>query len=151
MFLPNHHFALLILLPTIALALTIPTDQNLINQPSLTLLRNVTETNALFNASIVADFLLTCDRHLTRPQIYSCADAIGQIPPFRVIGDPTFSYGPRGQGSFDVRLPYRYISCMFPHTSASKETGFPCTELSTLHMTFPLAGMLMMMLTPRYG
>ena len=114
MFSLYHHLALYWLLPTVVLALSIPTEQNFINQPSLSLLPNVTRTNALFNSSsIQAGQQIHCNSHWGTPPVSSCKDALAQIPvePHTIIRDPTYSYGPRGQGNFDVGLPFRWISC----------------------------------------
>ena len=114
MFPPYHHHLTLYyywLLPTVVLALGIPTDQNSITQPSLTLLTNVTGTNSPLNASIMLTGQeVHCEGHLRRPQVSSCADAVAQMPISRIIGDRAESYGPRGQGNLDVGLPIRWIS-----------------------------------------
>ena len=116
MFTLDHYFSLCWLLPSIVGALNIPTGQDSINQPSLPLLTNVTESNALLNASRLTEQVVECRSGLRSPQISSCLDALAQAPydGAAVIGDPTYIYGPRGQGNFDVGLPSRWISCMFP-------------------------------------
>ena len=47
------------------------------------------------------------------PPVASCRDAFSKIPRdlrwFSV--NPTFTFGPRGQGAWDFNLPKRYISC----------------------------------------
>ena len=116
MFTLDHYFSLYWLLPSIVLALNIPAGQNSINQPSLPLLTNITETNSHLNASILTEQEIECQSGLRSPQISSCQDALAQAPldPATIIANPTYSYGPRGHGNFDVGLPFRWISCMFP-------------------------------------
>ena len=41
----------------------------------------------------------------------SCTEALNQID---ILSTAQQTYGPRFRGSFDVRLPRRYISCWFP-------------------------------------
>ena len=51
-----------------------------------------------------------CDRiTYGSPHIASCVDAFAQIP--QVASDPTYTFGPRGTGNYDIGLPWRYISC----------------------------------------
>ncbi len=115
MFTLDHYFSLYWLLPSIVLALNIPAGQNSINQPSLPLLTNITGSNALLNASMLTEQEIECHSGLKSPQISSCQDALAQAPlePATIIANPTYSYGPRGHGNFDVGLPFRWISCMF--------------------------------------
>ena len=53
------------------------------------------------------------DDRFGEPPVASCKNAIAEIPqdPATVIRDPNRSYGPRGEGTWDVNLPKRYISC----------------------------------------
>ena len=50
-----------------------------------------------------------CDEtRFGNPRVESCRTALLQVP--IVFGDPTYSFGPRGEGHFDIGLPKRYIS-----------------------------------------
>ena len=60
---------------------------------------------------------IECDEwRFGHPQAASCKDAVAQIPqdPVTVMMNPNRSYGPRGEGTWDVNLPKRYISCNTP-------------------------------------
>lgn len=55
-----------------------------------------------------------CDDYIFgNPPAASCQDAVNRlhVPPSVISRDPTYSYGPRGRGVWDVNLPKRYISC----------------------------------------
>ena len=57
---------------------------------------------------------VVCDDHLFgNPPAASCQDAVNQmyVDPSVLDKDPTYTYGPRGLGVWDVNLPKRYISC----------------------------------------
>ena len=125
MFSPSQDLALYWLLPTMVSALNIPIDQGSINQPYLPSLTNITGTNVLLNDSSTLNAQkVTCLARWGEPPVDSCADARAQVPadPSEVVRDPTYTYGPRGQGTFDVGLPRRYISSTLLYIYVSKET-----------------------------
>ena len=67
-------------------------------------------------ATTLKDPTVDCDgRRFGNPPIASCKDVVAyllhQQNPATLLRDPTFTYGPRGQGAWDVSLPKRYISC----------------------------------------
>lgn len=53
------------------------------------------------------------DRIFGNPPAASCRDAVNQMQVAASVlsKDPTYTYGPRGRGVWDVNLPKRYISC----------------------------------------
>ena len=66
-------------------------------------------------ATTLKDPQVDCDgRQFGHPPVASCKDVVAymlnQQNPATLLRDPTFSYGPRGQGAWDVKLPKRYIS-----------------------------------------
>ena len=101
-----------------SLTLTTPSSSSLL--PSLN--TSVTTVNSTFKqvlllnqntASLQTDIKIDCDeRHFGNPPVASCQDAIAQLPrdPEMFIRHPVSTYGPRGQGAWDVTLPKRYIS-----------------------------------------
>lgn len=93
--------ALLLALPSITIvsALTL-------NSPSLIL-----PGSATTNVSI-SNYVHQCDGTLYGRDVdsTSCAEALSQIDASSTMEQ---TYGPRLAGSFDVRLPKRYISCPF--------------------------------------
>ena len=118
------------LLPTLvaSLALNAPpnTDGSLtLTEPSS--LFQLLNASAATNSTLIEDGVLLnpeiatelrtlkvdCDEsRFGNPPVASCRDALQQIPhdPAILARDPTFSYGPRGEGAWDVNLPKRYIS-----------------------------------------
>ncbi|CAF9934841.1 MAG: hypothetical protein ALECFALPRED_006160 [Alectoria fallacina] len=124
---PSPYFALFPLYPDFAISLVLNSLQNT-NE-----LITLSEPTSLIpsNASVIIDNFtikdtanLTSSTHLSIPKIdcdderfgtpsvASCKDAIAEIPqdPATIIRDPNRSYGPRGEGTWDVNLPKRYIS-----------------------------------------
>jgi len=93
--------------------LTIPSQSS----PSLIALpysaTNPTSNLSLPSASqnLSAAPLIRCDRNLYKQDLVrtSCTDALSYIPTDTEI----LSFGDRGEGIFDIRLPYRWISCGF--------------------------------------
>ena len=66
-------------------------------------------------ATMLKDPQVDCDgRRFGHPPVASCKDVVAymlnQQDPATLLRDPTVSYGPRGQGAWDVKLPKRYIS-----------------------------------------
>ena len=66
-------------------------------------------------ATTLKDPQVDCDgRRFGNPPVASCKDVVAymlnQQDPATLLRDPTLSYGPRGQGAWDVKLPKRYIS-----------------------------------------
>ena len=121
MFSPYYHLALYWLNPITVLALNIPTNRISINEPSSLVLTNTTGLNKPVNTAILTEPEIHCKASLAPPRISSCLDALAQIPIDArsvIVEDPAYSYGPRGQGNFDVGLPVRWISCtyIFPFT-----------------------------------
>ena len=131
---PSPYFALFPLYPDFAISLVLNSLQNT-NE-----LITLSEPTSLIpsNASVIIDNFtikdtanLTSSTHLSIPKIdcdderfgtpsvASCKDAIAEIPqdPATIIRDPNRSYGPRGEGTWDVNLPKRYISCEHPDPS----------------------------------
>ncbi len=125
------YLALSSLLPRFAMSLTLNPPQNanasisLTNisslLPSLKVLGTTGNSNnrefLLLHPITSIPFTITkvdCDeQRFGNPRATSCKDALAQIPqdPATVITNPNRSYGPRGQGTWDVNLPKRYISC----------------------------------------
>ena len=121
---PSRCLAFCGLIPSIvvSLALNVPQSQGsslALTSPSSLLpsLNSSAATEKLLNqstAAILKESKVDCDeRRFGHPPGDSCRNAIAQLPqdPATVIRDPTLSYGPRGQGAYDVGLPKRYISC----------------------------------------
>lgn len=127
-----HYLAICSLNPGFARSLVVPSPDNpqgstSLIQPSLLipswnvsamtdnstatkdlLLPGLNESTSLKLAKIVCD-----DLRFGNPPAASCENAILQIPqdPGTIALDPKRSYGPRGEGNWDVNLPKRYISC----------------------------------------
>ena len=130
MWLFSCSLALYGLLPTLVASLALNAPPN--TDGSLTL----TEPSSMFqnlnastgtNSTLIEDGILLnpkiatelrslkvdCDEsRFGNPPVASCKDALIQIPhdPATLAKDPTYSYGPRGEGAWDVNLPKRYIS-----------------------------------------
>ena len=119
-------FCLLFIL-TISLALNIPkapgprflpagsTSQSIapqLNTPSqsVTPLQALNVTDYLSPSTLGVGAELRCDPlRFGHPNAESCREALFQIP--LILSNPVYSFGPRGEGDFDIGLPRRYISC----------------------------------------
>ena len=115
---PSRYLALCGLIPSLVVSLAPDVPQK--SGSSLTLTSPsslLPSTEILLNqstAAILKESKVDCDeRRFGHPPGDSCRNAIAQLPqdPATLIRDPTWSYGPRGQGAYDVGLPKRYISC----------------------------------------
>ena len=128
MFLLSHYLTLCSLLPTIviSLALNIPPNPDgsitLTNPSSLVNASAATDNSTIKDvvllnpdtSAILTNAKVDCDeRRFGNPPAASCSNAVAQIPQGTriVIMNPTWSYGPREAGTWDVNLPKRYISC----------------------------------------
>ena len=118
-------------------SLVIPSPQNVdgsitLTQPSLLVpSSNASAEDLRLQSTNVSTSLkvakIECDEHrFGNPPVASCQDAIEQLPqdPRTIIINPNQSYGPRGQGNWDVNLPKRYISC--------KWLAIPCSPPQSL-------------------
>lgn len=126
-----YYLTIYYLIPSFVASLTLNAPQDSDGSIALTkpssLLPSLNESTATGNSTIKDILLLnpSATRILTLPTIdcddlrfgnppaASCENAVAQIPqdPATIIRDPDRSYGPRGQGAWDVNLPKRYISC----------------------------------------
>lgn len=129
MLFPSPYLALFLLDPGFAISLVLNTLQNSDGPMTLTeptLILPSLNASAVDNSTIkdtalnlISSTYLTIpkidcdDGRFGTPPVASCTDAIAEIPqdPATVIRDPNRSYGPRGEGTWDVNLPKRYISC----------------------------------------
>lgn len=120
----SSYLAICSLLPGLVKSLVIPSPQNFdgsitLAQPSLLvpssnasaedlLLQNTNKSTNLKIAKIECD-----ESRFGNPPVASCQNAVAQLPQDArtIIINPNQSYGPRGQGNWDVVLPKRYISC----------------------------------------
>ena len=128
------YLAISSLLPPFAMSLTLNPPQNANASTTLTnpssLLPSLKVLGITGNSNIKESLLLRpntsttlamakieCDdRRFGNPRVASCKNAVAQIPqdPVTIIRNPKRSYGPRGEGTWDVNLPKRYISCKTP-------------------------------------
>ena len=93
----------------------------LLSQPlNTTPAGNATLDVIKLNTSTVNGPEIHCDDTVYgQPPVDSCADAFAQVP--LLFPSPTWSFGPRGEGNFDIGLPYRWIGCNFlPSHQAQK-------------------------------
>lgn len=78
--------------------------------------RSTTRDVLLLNTDAVTNnnAKVVCDDHVFgNPPAASCQNAVNQMYVDKSVleKDPTYTYGPRGRGVWDVNLPKRYISC----------------------------------------
>lgn len=142
----SYHLATCSLLHTIAISLALNTPQNpgsiLVSTKPSSPLASV-NTSAASENSTAKDVLLLNPTTLTaveiecddekfgNPPAASCRDAMAQIPQdaATILENPLRSYGPRGQGTWDVNLPKRYISCERPLMLSSGSGALFCSWL----------------------
>ena len=126
----SRYLSLCCLLPTLVISLAFAPQNGdgsliLTNPSSLSPNLNlsaITVINAAKNTSLstATNQTLGHNRHVKcentlygHPPVASCRDAFSQIPrdPRWFLLNPTFTFGPRGQGAWDFNLPKRFISC----------------------------------------